>query len=187
MIDFVGIYYDSRGYRVHVAEFANVDAPVLEIDFRHGNLAQRSMDEGAFLAMVAEASGPVGPVVTVTGSDFLDWFHQQSCGIYSLDEVKHVAILTQNEWVEVLCLELPTVRKLDSAVCGPSCPPSSTSRCPSIHGGHLAGTPSPRQSGDTGRIHFERRRVLSTSGLSLVEEAHLPPFGMMTLLRLRRD
>lgn len=93
-----------------------VDDPVLEIDFRHGNLAQRSMDEGAFLAMVAEASGPVGPVVTVTGSDFLDWFHQQSCGIYSLDEVKHVAILTQNEWVEVLCLELPTVRKLDSAV-----------------------------------------------------------------------
>jgi phosphatidylethanolamine/phosphatidyl-N-methylethanolamine N-methyltransferase len=34
---------------------------------------------------------------------------------------------------------------------------------------------------------FERGRVLSTPGLHLIEEAHLPPFGMMTLLRLRRD
>lgn len=34
---------------------------------------------------------------------------------------------------------------------------------------------------------FERARVLSTKGLLLVEETHLPPFGMMTLLRLRKE
>lgn len=34
---------------------------------------------------------------------------------------------------------------------------------------------------------FRREVVLGTRGLVLVEEAHLPPFGMMTLLRLRRD
>ncbi len=34
---------------------------------------------------------------------------------------------------------------------------------------------------------FERSVVLGTHGLTLVEEAHLPPFGMMTLLRLRKD
>lgn len=34
---------------------------------------------------------------------------------------------------------------------------------------------------------FERARVLSTPGLRLVEETHLPPLGMMTLLRLRKD
>ena len=34
---------------------------------------------------------------------------------------------------------------------------------------------------------FERSRVLSTPGLRLVEETHLPPLGMMTLLRLRKD
>ncbi|MCC6864480.1 MAG: methyltransferase domain-containing protein [Rhodobacteraceae bacterium] len=34
---------------------------------------------------------------------------------------------------------------------------------------------------------FERSVVLNTPGLTLVEEAHLPPFGMMTLLRLRKD
>lgn len=34
---------------------------------------------------------------------------------------------------------------------------------------------------------FERARVLSTPGLRLVEETHLPPLGMMTLLRLRKQ
>lgn len=34
---------------------------------------------------------------------------------------------------------------------------------------------------------FRREVVLGTRGLTLVEEAHLPPFGMMTLLRLRKD
>lgn len=34
---------------------------------------------------------------------------------------------------------------------------------------------------------FDRARVLTTPGLSVIEETHLPPFGMMTLLRLRRD
>lgn len=33
---------------------------------------------------------------------------------------------------------------------------------------------------------FRREVVLGTQGLALVEEAHLPPFGMMTLLRLRK-
>lgn len=34
---------------------------------------------------------------------------------------------------------------------------------------------------------FERARVLSTPGLALIEETHLPPLGMMTLLRLRKE
>ncbi len=33
---------------------------------------------------------------------------------------------------------------------------------------------------------FRREVVLGTKGITLVEEAHLPPFGMMTLLRLRK-
>lgn len=34
---------------------------------------------------------------------------------------------------------------------------------------------------------FSRSVVMGTPGLSLVEEQHLPPFGMMTLLRFRKD
>lgn len=111
-LDFVSLHFDGSGYKVRVCEFARPNPPIYEIDFGKMPLAQRSMDEGMFLAMTARSSEKVGPVVIVTGSDFLDWFCEQSCGIYKKEEVNHVAILTQNEWVEVLCLTLPSVRKV---------------------------------------------------------------------------
>jgi hypothetical protein len=118
-LEFVSINFDFLGYRVKVAEFARPDGLVYEIDFGKMPLAQRSMDEGKFLAMTAHTSysaREIGSIVLVTGSDFLDWFHLQSCGMYPKDEVKHVAILTQNEWVEVLCLELPQIYLLSSEI-----------------------------------------------------------------------
>ncbi|PRA85910.1 hypothetical protein CQ054_10600 [Ochrobactrum sp. MYb29] len=111
-LDFLSLQFDDSGYRVRVSEFSNPNGPVYEINFGKMPLAQRSMDEGKFLAMTAISNEKVGPVVLVTGSDFLNWFHEQSCGVFTEDEVKHVAILTQNEWVEVLCLSLPTIRKI---------------------------------------------------------------------------
>ena len=116
-LDFISLQFDDSGYRVRVCEFAVPDAPVYEIDFGKMPLAQRSMDEGKFLALTASLKSDsvgVGPIALVTGSDLLDWFHEQSCGIFTRDEVKHVAILTQNEWVEVLCLNLPTIKKIIS-------------------------------------------------------------------------
>lgn len=112
-LDFCALYYDDKGYRLHVTEFSSNRGEVFEINFGHAPLAQRSMDEGSFLSMSwtsDESNGPVGAVTLVTGSDFLEWFHEQSCHIYSRDEVKHVAVLTQNDWFEVLCRNLPTIR-----------------------------------------------------------------------------
>lgn len=111
-LDFVGLNYDEKGYRIWVAEFAQGNAQKIEINFGGAPLAQRSMDEGAYLCTTwtaDEVDGPVGPVVLVENSDFLDWFDEQSCGIYPRDQVKHVAVLTQNEWIEVLCLRLPSI------------------------------------------------------------------------------
>lgn len=113
-LDFISIQFDDSGYRVRVSEFSKINGPVYEINFGKMPLAQRSMDEGKFLAMTAISHEKVGPVVLVTGSDFLDWFHEQSCGVFTKDEVKHVAILTQDEWIEVLCLNLPTIKVITS-------------------------------------------------------------------------
>jgi hypothetical protein len=116
-LDFVGLYYDQKGYRVLVAEFAQEEAQKIEINFEDAPLAQRSMDEGSYLCTTwtaDEVDGPVGPVVLVENSEFLDWFNGQSCGIYPRDQIKHVAILTQNEWVEVLCLKLPSIFRIVS-------------------------------------------------------------------------
>ncbi len=114
-LDFVGMHYDEKGYRLHVMEFASTGEDIFEINFGAVSLAQRSMDEGFYLSLswtIDKVDKPIGPIVLVTGSDFLDWFHEQSCQIYSRDQVIHVAVLTQNEWVEVLCLKIPTVRRM---------------------------------------------------------------------------
>jgi len=122
-LDFVSIFYDKNGYRIRVSEFAVASPDIYEIYFGTGLLAQRSMDEGSYLSMawtVDETDGPVGPVVLVDNSDFLGWFHEQSRGVYSKEEVKHVAVLTQNEWIEVLCLKPPEVSLLTSHLNSPS-------------------------------------------------------------------
>lgn len=109
-LEFVGLHFDDKGYRIYVSEFGSTDGASIELNFGAAPLAQRSMDEGKYLSMswtADETDGPLGPVVLAVNSDFLDWFHTQSCGIYSIGEVKHVAVLTQNEWIEVLCLRLP--------------------------------------------------------------------------------
>ncbi|MDO5648760.1 hypothetical protein [Paracoccus sp. (in: a-proteobacteria)] len=114
-INFLDLKFDDSGYKVRVFEFANPGGPIYEINFGRMPLAQRSMDEGKFLAMTSTShpdDRQMAPIVLVTGSDLLDWFHEQCCGMFAKDEVKHVAILTQNEWVEVLYLELPEIRKV---------------------------------------------------------------------------
>lgn len=112
-LEFVALYFDRLGYRVHVAEFGCADAEILEIDFGLNPLAQRSMDEGKYLDMSWEpnlVNGPIGSIALVDNSEFLDWFQAKSLGIYAEDDVFHVAILTQNEWVEVICSQLPTIK-----------------------------------------------------------------------------
>lgn len=117
MIDFVSLQLDERGCRVCVAELGSGHRQIFEVDFGYSNLAVRSMDEGSYLSMswdVEESDEPIGPIVIVTGSDFLDWFQEQSCGVYLEDSIIHVAVLTQNDWVEVLCTEMPVVRTISS-------------------------------------------------------------------------
>ncbi len=116
-LEFCALHYDDKGYRIYVTEFSSRGKEIFEINFGHAPLAQRSMDEGSFLSMSwtsDEKKQPVGPIVLVTGSDFLEWFHRQSCGIFAHNEVTHVAVLTQNDWFEVLCRNLPTIKRVNS-------------------------------------------------------------------------
>ncbi len=114
-LEFIGMRFDKNGYKVQVAEFAVKDGKIFELDFGISPLAQRSMDEGKHLVTswgVDVSGGKVGAIAIAEGSDFIDWFHQQSCGIYENDQIYHVVILTQNEWVEVLCSKLPDLREV---------------------------------------------------------------------------
>ncbi|KAB2717975.1 hypothetical protein [Brucella intermedia] len=113
-IDFLGVYFDNEGYRVRVSEYSVPNPATFEVKFGGRIWAQRSMDEGFFLAtswVLNETEGPVGPVALVKNSDFLTWFHKESCGIYADNSIMHIVISTQNEWVEVLCSELPSIER----------------------------------------------------------------------------
>jgi hypothetical protein len=115
-IDFMSIIFDTLGYRVRFVEYGNADSSVFEVDFGKSPLAERSMYEGKFLSLSweTESDANTGSIVLVKNSEFLTWFQTESSGLYLIDDVKHVAILTQDEWVEVLCLNLPTVRILEN-------------------------------------------------------------------------
>ncbi len=114
-VDFIGMSFDKDGYKIRVSEFSTENGGIFELDFGVCPLAQRSMDEGNFLQTSWEVdlcNGPLGPVVIVEGADFAEWFQAESAGVHDDNEIYHIAVLTQNEWVEVLCKELPTVRKI---------------------------------------------------------------------------
>jgi hypothetical protein len=110
MLDFVGIHFDKSGLRVQVTEFGASTKQILELNFGTFIFAQRSMDEGSFLTMswdLDTSNHPIGPIVIVEGSDFIEWFHEQSCQLHRDKKIFHIAILTQNEWIEVLSKKSP--------------------------------------------------------------------------------
>jgi hypothetical protein len=112
-IDFIGLTSSSNGLVIHVCEFATSEATIIEVDFGSNFLAFRSMDEGNFLEMTADADmydPPDSPIVLVENSDFLAWFHAESLGIHQNANLVHVAILTQNEWVDVISHKTPIVK-----------------------------------------------------------------------------
>lgn len=112
-VDFVALHYDKNGYRIEIEEFGKENARKFMIDFGSTILAQRSMDEGQYLNMQAIAdpdNRPDSPIVLVENSDFLDWFRCETLGTHENKHLVHVAILTQNEWVEVICERLPSIR-----------------------------------------------------------------------------
>jgi hypothetical protein len=112
-IDFVGLTNNRHGLLVEVCEFASPQRGLIEIDFGQSHLAFRSMDEGNFLA-VSAASNPIdepdSPIVLVENSDFETWLHAESLGIHQATDLVNVAILTQNEWVEVISNKMPVIR-----------------------------------------------------------------------------
>ncbi|ABI62560.1 hypothetical protein [Granulibacter bethesdensis] len=111
-IDFVGLYYDNEGFRVHISDFSKEKSEIFVINFGAMVLAHRCMDEGKYLSLEAIADVydyPDSPIVIVENSDFLEWFHNESLNLYIKDTIFHVMILTQDDWIDVLCLNLPKI------------------------------------------------------------------------------
>jgi hypothetical protein len=109
---FEGLQLDAEGFRVYVSEAEGKKRRIC-VDFGFSALMHRCADEGKYLDTSWESEIPTnrcGNIVWVEQSSFLEWFHRESRGVYQSDNIRHMAILTTDEWVDVLCSKLPEFR-----------------------------------------------------------------------------
>ena len=73
-------------------------------------VAYRNMDESCRASTVRDHPGGFSETLqVVSDSRFLNWFHSESSGIYDDRDIKHYAVVTDADWIDVLAEFPPTV------------------------------------------------------------------------------
>ena len=112
LLFFLSIEYGHRGLTVLTLDAEN-DSEI-RVMFKDSVIAFRVMDESRYANtrwVSSRSSPPKSPIVSVTDSDFLQWFKREAEEVFNVESVIHVAILTQDEWIDVICLREPSVRR----------------------------------------------------------------------------
>ncbi|MCI5141352.1 MAG: hypothetical protein D3909_06440 [Candidatus Electrothrix sp. ATG1] len=79
-----------------------VNSPLLRITFDPA-LTYRNIDEGSLLRSLEWADGQANyPLFIVENSDWVEWFHKESCGTYEESNIIHYAIITPNDCIDIL-------------------------------------------------------------------------------------
>ena len=87
---------------------------VFEISFR-SPLMYCKMNESYALLTLEEVPGDVasgGVLYRVSGSDFVDYFNRQSCGVYNNSKFGHYVIFTCDDVVHVISWDEPGIKKV---------------------------------------------------------------------------
>ncbi|MGQ5525320.1 hypothetical protein ACUHMQ_18945 [Chitinimonas sp. PSY-7] len=89
----------------------NEDGLTLTVRFQE-HLSYRLLDEGDALVAIdqLEQSGCKGQrLYKVDNSEFIEWFHKQSYGIRSDDQISHYSIFASNDVIDVIAFDLPVL------------------------------------------------------------------------------
>jgi len=109
-----GLIDDSEGLKVFLKGMDS-SAPIFRITFG-SYLAYRNMDEGSKIRTWNRTTGrEICPLYIVSHSLWLDWFHEESSGIYNDMTVMHYAIFTECDCIDVLTLDEPEAEWLDAS------------------------------------------------------------------------
>ena len=103
-----GLYDDYEGFRV-LLKGEETNSRQFQICFE-SVLAYRNIDEGDRLRTLHEL--PMErkvPLFIVEESSFIRWFHEESCDIHRNRDVKHYAIYTSNDCIDVISSQVPLV------------------------------------------------------------------------------
>jgi hypothetical protein len=104
---------DSSGFRFFLREEGREG--MLQVSF-DSELAYRKTDEGDLLLTFQSVPkiGERSHVYESRDSEFLAWFHRESFGIHEKSTIRHYLFLTSNDCIEVIALEPPIARWVDS-------------------------------------------------------------------------
>ncbi|BBH11424.1 hypothetical protein JD974_16700 [Chromobacterium haemolyticum] len=74
------------------------------------HLAYRRIDEGdalLTLAFLKKIGCSGGPFYQIKNSNFLRWFNRESCGMHDGQSLKHYALITMNDVIDVITCDKP--------------------------------------------------------------------------------
>lgn len=109
-IDGLNLHFEARSKKTRFKVF-----------FDKGVLSYRNTDEGSLLQTIGFFTKKYGKeflgktsLFEIEGSSYIEWFLEESSGIYSKNEIKHYVFFTPNDIIEVLSLYPPkvTIEKL---------------------------------------------------------------------------
>lgn len=104
-----GLYDDFEGFRILLSRPGVWGNPFLRITF-YGRDAYRNTDEGARLRLQELGQDfSLSSLYIVENSSWLEWFYKENYGILKGLGIKHYAIITQNDIIEVLNRSEPDV------------------------------------------------------------------------------
>ncbi|MDD1617269.1 MAG: hypothetical protein CG439_2414, partial [Methylococcaceae bacterium NSP1-2] len=95
-----GIHDDYEGFRILLRE--NYHSPVLRVLF-DAVRSYRWSDEGDLLRTVASINNPSrSSLFKVDNSSWVKWFHEETYDIHKERDIKHFAIYTSDDCIDVL-------------------------------------------------------------------------------------
>jgi hypothetical protein len=106
-----GIHDDYEGFRILLRE--NDRSPVLRIMFDTVR-SYRKSDEGDLLRTIASINDPSrSSLFIVDNSSWVKWFHEETYDIHKDRDIKHFAIYTPDDCIDVLSEFEPKVEWLN--------------------------------------------------------------------------
>ncbi len=106
------LHDDYEGFRILLQGEAS-HSPILRVSFEFV-LAYRNIDEGsAFKTLEVLNDAERSSFYIVQNSHWLTWFHEESCDIYKNRHITHYAILTSDDFIDVLSECEPVVEWLE--------------------------------------------------------------------------
>ena len=106
----IGLYDDYEGFRIILEN----DTGVFGVYFED-NLIYRNADEGdrlGSLSALSNKKNELGIIYEVEDSEFIKWFVEENSEKYNKSELMHTAVLSQNDWIDVISLTQPKIKNL---------------------------------------------------------------------------